>query len=239
MRDMASDLADVDLEALYAYPDAGRPWVRTDFVATVDGAAWTREGTSGDLGGSADKAAFSMMRSLADVVVVGAGTTRIEQYGPLTESSVDAEVRRRHDLSPVPTLVVVTRSLDVPGALLDSDHTVVLTCEAAPPDRLAAVAERTDVMVCGTDEIDWTAALVRFADRGWLRVLSEGGPTLHGDLLAAGVVDEICLTVAPTVASGPAARIAHAAEPIDRTVRLGHAQQVGDVLLTRWVLDPS
>lgn len=226
-----------DLEQLYAYPDdLERPWMRTDFVSTVDGAAWTRDGTSGDLGGSVDKAAFSMMRDLADVIVVGAGTARIEGYRALTEKSVDQGVRARHGLTPIPALVVVSRGLDIPAALIDGGA-VVLTSADAPAQRLADLQERADVIIAGGDHIDWSTALGVFDQRGWRRVLCEGGPSLHGDLLAAGAVDEICLTIAPTVASGPAARIAHAADPIDRSARLGHAVTVDDVLLTRWTLD--
>jgi len=227
-----------DLEQLYAYPTTERPWVRTDFVSTVDGAAWTSDGTSGDLGGSADKAAFSMMRHLADVVVVGAGTARIEGYRPLTERSVDQEVRARHGLAPVPGLVVVSRGLDVPGPLIDGGA-VVLTTTSAPAERLADLRARADVIVAGGESVDWELALDAFAERSWLRVLCEGGPSLHGDLLAAGVVDEICLTIAPVVASGPASRIAHAVDPIDRAARLGHCIAVDDVILTRWILDQT
>ncbi|HWV26590.1 MAG TPA: dihydrofolate reductase family protein [Aeromicrobium sp.] len=225
-----------DLEQLYAHPDIGRPWVRTDFVSTVDGAAWTRDGTSGDLGGSVDKAAFRMMRNLCDVVVVGAGTARIEGYRPLTESSVDSTIRARHDLAPVPGLVVVSRSLDVPAALVDGGA-VVLTSAVAPKERLSQLREHGDVIVAGDEAIDWSAALEAFDGRGWRRVLCEGGPSLHGDMLAAGAVDELCVTIAPVVASGTAARIAHAVEPIDRPVRLEHAVAVDNVLLTRWSVD--
>ncbi len=129
-----------DLEQLYAYPDdLERPWMRTDFVSTVDGAAWTRDGTSGDLGGSVDKAAFSMMRDLADVIVVGAGTARIEGYRALTEKSVDQGVRARHGLTPIPALVVVSRGLDIPAALIDGGA-VVLTSAATAAKRSAAAS---------------------------------------------------------------------------------------------------
>ncbi len=225
-----------DLEQLYAYPDVDRPWVRTDFVATLDGAAWTGEGTSGALGGDADKAAFSMMRSLADVVVVGAGTARTEGYRPLTPASVDQTVRERHGLAPAPVLVVVSRSLDVPDSLADGGA-VIVTSRAAPPARLTDLRGRTEVLQHGDDAIDWPAVLHDFAARGWNRVLCEGGPSLHGDLLAADLVDEVCLTIAPVVAAGDASRIAHGRSALDRPARLGHAVAVGDVLLTRWTLD--
>lgn len=225
-------LTDFDAEDFYAYPP-GQPWVRTDFVSSLDGAAWAADGTSGDLGGDVDKRAFSMMRSLADIIVVGAGTARTEGYRPLTERSVDQAVRARHDLSPAPILIVVSRSLNVPDELIDGGA-VIVTSHAAPPERIADLQQRTDVLVHGADEIDWPAVCADWFARGWHRVLCEGGPSLHGDLLRAGVVDEICVTIAPLVASGPAGRIAADDQSLGRSARLAGVAHVDGVLLTRW-----
>lgn len=212
------DLDDAEIERLYAYPTTtGRPWVRTNFVATVDGAAHGADGVSGTLGGDADERVFGVLRSLADVVLVGAGTARDEGYGP----------------ADVP-IALVTRSLDVPGALR-VPGTVVVTTADAPRDRLDALRQDVEVIALGTGEIDWSGVLDAFAARGWLRVLCEGGPSLHGELVALDLVDEVCLTVAPVMAAGSAPRIAHADDAVDRAMTLGHALAVGDVLLTRWV----
>jgi len=78
-----------------------------------------------------------------------------------------------------------------------------------------------------------------FADWGWLRVLCEGGPSLHGELCRLDLVDELCLTIAPILAAGEAPRIAHDDDPVHHTMTLGHAVRADGGLLTRWVRDRS
>jgi riboflavin biosynthesis pyrimidine reductase len=212
-------LDDTEIARMYAYPSTDRPWVRSNFVATIDGAAHGADGVSGTLGGAVDKQVFDVLRSLADVVLVGAGTARDEGYGP----------------ADVP-IALVSRSLDVPDRLL-VPGTVVVTTADAPPARLDTLRHAVDVVAVGEGHVDWPAALDELASRGWLHVLCEGGPSLHGELVGHDLVDEICLTVAPVLASGSAPRIAHGPDAVDRPMSLGHALAVDDVLLTRWVRD--
>lgn len=213
------DLDRTEIERLYAYPDVDRPWVRSNFVATLDGAAHAADGVSGSLGGAADQQVFDVLRSLADVVVVGAGTARAEGYGP----------------ADVP-IAVVTRSLDVPGALVAPGQVVITTADA-PAGPLGRLRDTVDVIAVGTGTIDWPAALAALSDRGLRRVLCEGGPSLHGDLVALDLVDEVCLTIAPVLSAGDAPRIARGGDSVDRPMTLGHAITADDVLLTRWVRD--
>lgn len=208
---------EAELRRLYAYPDVSRPWVRTNFVSTLDGAAFAKDGLSGSLGGDIDTTVFGILRTLADVVVVGAGTARAEGYKP----------------SALP-IAIVSRSLDIPEVLL-TDGQVVITTKDAPPAKINLLRETVDVIALGTGEIDWPAVFAEFAARGWLHILCEGGPTLHGDLAARDLVDEVCLTIAPVLAGGTAPRIAHGAKAVDQPMTLGHAVAVDDVLLTRWV----
>lgn len=227
-----------DLERLYAYPDEvsrrARPWVRLCFVSTLDGSVTGGGGVSGDLGGEADSAAYRVMRDLCDVVLVGAGTARAEGYGPITPETVDGALRERLGLRPVPVLALVSSTLDVPEALLQPE-VVVITCAAADETRRAEVAARTDLVVAGEDTIDWDVALAALADRGLLRVVCEGGPHLAGTLAALDLVDELCLTVAPTLVGGSGPRLTRDAPELDQSYRLGHALPAGDVLLTRWL----
>ena len=207
---------------LYAYPDTDRPWLRTNFVSTVDGAAHDDSGVTASLGGDADHEVFQLLRRLADVVMVGAGTARIEKY--------------RTSSTP---LALVSRRLDIPDELVGPDL-IVITMTDAPADRIASLrAAGVDVMAHGEIEIDWTAVLAELDARGWRHVLCEGGPTLHGDLVTQDLVDEVCLTIAPTMTSGDAPRIAHSRHPVTHGMTLAHAVPVGDVLLTRWVRDRS
>ena len=210
-------LDDTEIERLYAYPTIDRPWVRSNFVATIDGAAHGADGVSGGLGGDADRQVFDVLRALADVVLVGAGTARDEGYGP----------------ADVP-IAVVSRRLDVPETLL-VPGTLVVTTADAPAGRLDELRAVVDVIALGEGAIDWPAVLAELAERGLHRVLCEGGPSLHGELVTHDLVDEICLTVAPVLASGSAPRIAHATDAVDRPMTLGHAIAADDVLLTRWV----
>jgi riboflavin biosynthesis pyrimidine reductase len=214
------DLDDAELRRLYAYPrDLSRPWVRTMFVSTIDGAAFASDGRSGSLGGDIDTRVFQLMRSMADVVLVGAGTARTEGYGP-------AEV----------PIAVVSRRLDIPDALVVPGQLVITTADA-PTRRLEHLRKTVDVIAVGERRIDWAAVLDELGDRGWHRVVCEGGPSLHGELVGLDLVDELCLTIAPVLAAGGAPRIAHGPDAVDRPMTLGHSLAVDDVLLTRWVRD--
>jgi riboflavin biosynthesis pyrimidine reductase len=223
-----------ELEQMYAYPDTGRPWVRTNFVSTLDGAAYAEDGKSGSLGGPVDTEVFALLRSLADVIVVGAGTARTEGYQPVRADDVDADLRSRLGLSAVPPIAVVSRRLDIPEPLV-ADGQLVITSADAPSASLEALAPRVDVIAVGTGEIDWPAALNALAERGLHRVLCEGGPSLHGTLTGLDLVDELCLTIAPVMSSGTAPRIAHSSSPVDHPMELGHVFDADGVLLTRWV----
>jgi len=203
--------------SLYAFPEVERPWVRTNFVTTLDGAAHDSDGVTQSLGG--DTELFAHLRSLADVILVGAGTTRIERYGP-------------DETTPI---AVVSRRLDIPDRLRRPGITVVTTSDAPENELDALLTAGVEVIAHGSGEIDWADVLTAFAARGWMKVNCEGGPTLHGDLIAHDMVDELCLTIAPVLAAGQAPRIAHSQLPVVVGMTLAHAVPVGDVLFTRWV----
>lgn len=194
-----------------------RPWVMANFVATVDGAA-TVDGGSTAISDADDKVMFHAIRALPDFIVVGAGTVRAENYGPihLDEKSRQARVEAGRD--PTPHLVVVSRTLELdPGSRIFTDparRVTVLTDGAAPADRVGALSEVADVVKLESTEPGDLIHYMRMAKV----VLCEGGPLLMGQLIAAGLIDELALTVAPHLVSGGAARIAHgplASPPLD------------------------
>jgi riboflavin-specific deaminase-like protein len=228
-----TELDDAALAARYAYPaELGAPFVRVNFVASVDGAVAV-DGKSGGLGSPADQRLFGMLRQLADVVLVGAGTVRAEDYRGARRPT------RGRDTPP--PIAVVTGSADLdPAARLFTDTAVapiVLTLDTAPRerrDRLAAAG--ADVVVL--PHLTPDALLGELARRHLHRVLCEGGPSLFGELIAADAVDELCVTVAPLLAGGTAGRIARGpagAQP--RPMRLAGTLRAGDVLLLRYVRD--
>ncbi len=179
-------------------------------VASVDGAA-TAQGRSGGLSGDADRQVFSVLRSLADVILAGAGTVRAEKYRPVTGTEAWPELRE--DRPPTPPIAVVTRLLDLDlesPLLAGAPHwarTIVLTTEAAPAGRRAAAARHADVVIAGAELLSPEAVIGALAERGHQRILIEGGPHLLGQVAAAGLLDELCLTVSPLLAGGRAGRI--------------------------------
>ncbi|WP_313407960.1 pyrimidine reductase family protein [Aeromicrobium sp.] len=221
-----------ELADLYAYPDSALPWVRTNFVSSLDGAVQDARGVSGDLGGEPDLNVFRVLRSLCDVVLVGAGTVRAEGYKPIQADSIHAELREGREQ--LPLLAVVSRSLDIPDVLL-APGTMVITVQSSPAEARQRLADRVDVVVAGDTEVDWPAVLDSFAARGLKRILCEGGPELHGALVEHDLVDEACVTISPHLVGGPAKRMTEGASAVERPMRLGHVLEEDDVLLARWV----
>lgn len=226
----------MDLEERYAYPRVTRPWIRTNFVTTLDGAAQAANGLSGPLGGPADTEVFALLRSLADMILVGAGTARAEAYEPVKPTEIDVDLRHRMGLSPVPPIAVVSLSLNIPVALIAPGQ-LVITTEDAPAGRVAALREHVEVIAAGRGSVAWPHVLDQLAARGLNRILCEGGPGLHGTLIEHDLVDEMCLSLAPVLVGGAALRAAHSAMAVDQAMRLDHAIPAGDLLLTRYVRD--
>lgn len=213
MRQLFPDAGDVDpLDAYGRLNRLGprRPGVRLNMIASVDGAA-SLQGRSGALGGPADKALFAMLRALADVILVGAGTMRAEGYGHARLDDAAQARRTRWGLPAVPPIAVVTRAcrLDWASPFFSQARQrplVVTVASAAGADqaRAAAVA---DVVMAGETEVDLAAAVGALGERGHDNVLAEGGPAIAAELGAAGLLDEVCLTVSPLLAAGDAHRI--------------------------------
>ena len=196
-------LASVDPAAAYAeddrsvHPD-GRPWVLVNMLSSADGATAV-EGRSGALGSTGDKAVFAAIRAVADVILVAAGTVRAEGYGPPRTGARLAVVSRAVDLDPSLRLFA--------DAAPDRRPWLVTTAAAVVPDELRPALD--DVIVAGDAVVDAGRAVNELAARGARCVLCEGGPSLNGQLIAAGMVDELCLTLAPMLAAGDSARVAH------------------------------
>ena len=200
-----------DLLAIYGDPPggAGRVGVRVNMIESLDGGS-SAGGKSGALGGRADKRLFQVLRSLADVVLVGAGTIRAEHYGPARFPDDLDRARQERGQGPLP-IAVVTRSCELDWSTPFFTDAVarplVVTVETAPPERRRSAEAVADVVLAGDDRVDLREAMAAFADRSLWHVLAEGGPSLNGDLTAAGLLDELCVTVSPKLLGGDAARI--------------------------------
>jgi riboflavin biosynthesis pyrimidine reductase len=235
MRTLTPEPYDADLAERYAYPPGGT-WLRANMVASLDGAA-QRDARSAGLGNAADRHLFLLLRGLADVVVVGAGTVRTEGYGPVRPSEGWGGVREGR--APVPPLAIVSRTLDLdfdaPVFTEAQSRTIVLAPATAAPGRLEAARERADVIVAGRETLDFAAAVGELAARGHRRLLCEGGPGVLAQVVAAGLLDELCLTLSPLLLGGHPTRILDGPPvSVPPEMTLAHAMQDEEFLFLRY-----
>jgi riboflavin-specific deaminase-like protein len=217
-----------DLAGLRA---VGRPYVAVNMVMSADGAIAV-EGRTKDLSSDADRRVFHHLRSLADVILVGAQTVRDERYGPPRITDERQAERVARGQAPVPRIAIVSGSLDLdwsaPLFTESRSRPLVLTTVDADTTEAARVA---DVVVAGERRVDLAAALASL-DAGL--VLCEGGPTLNGVLASADLIDELCLTIAGTLVGGAVAAgiLGHVQLPGLVPMRLVHAlEEDGDLFL--------
>jgi riboflavin biosynthesis pyrimidine reductase len=203
-----------DVEPATVYADLPhhdlRPAVRLNMIVSVDGGtSWN--GVSGALGGPADKAVFGVLRSLADVVLVASATMRGEQYGPAVLAPEVQDTRRERGQRPVPKIAVVSRTCQFdwgsPFFTAATERPIVFTVSSAPEADRKQAAEAAEVIIAGEEDVDLLRAVGELGSRGAKSVLAEGGPTLNGELARAGLLDELCVTLSPLLASGDAKRI--------------------------------
>ncbi|MCP2337164.1 dihydrofolate reductase family protein [Actinomadura rupiterrae] len=206
----------------YAYPDR-TPWLRANMIATLDGGIQYK-GDTAAIGYPLDHRLMEGLRGLADIVIMGAATVR--EYDSWPDDA--------------PPLAVVSRSLDLDfeGGVFEGGRTIVVTCSSAPEELLDKASGRADVMLAGETFADIGPALDALAERGYQRMLCEGGPRLLAQVAAAGWLHELCLTLSPMVTSGDASRIMNG--PVLDTphrMRLMHAIPDSDYLFTRYAIE--
>lgn len=196
---LAEEIAAVDL---VAGATAERPYVATNFVLTLDGRA-TIEGRAGPIGSEVDTELLVGLRTRADAVMIGAGTMRAERYGRAVSDPAKREARQRAGLRPDPLMVLVSGRLDLPWDAplftAGAGEVVVLTGSAgdAPPTETPVELWRYE------GKVDLAAALGRLRRERRVRgLLCEGGPLLHAELIAAGLLDELFVTHSPKLAGG-------------------------------------
>ncbi len=240
-------------------PGPDRPWTIALMASTADGAAAV-EGRSGAIGGAGDKEVFRAVRAVADAVVVGAGTVTAERYGPIRTPADLVSARVERDQQPHPRAVVVSGRLSLdPGLPLfaeahadteadpdaGTDHTtprpLVVHGPGAPASSREALAPVADLVELGAGDgggVDPVALLSLLHQQGHQVVVAEGGPTLNGALVAADLIDELCLTLDPMVVGGHAPRIATAdGPPAARAWRPAHLLEHDGALFWRLLRD--
>jgi riboflavin-specific deaminase-like protein len=188
-------------------PHEERPYVAINFAATVDGRA-AIGGRSGPIGSETDTAMLAALRTRFDAVMIGAGTMRAERYGRPVPDQAKRERRERIGLPHDPLMVIVSGRLDVPwdAPLFTEGRGRVLVFTASEADPPATATSLRVVRHEGVVDIREALRHLR-EERGIRALLCEGGPRLHAELQAGGLVDDLFLTIAPKLSGGNAPRI--------------------------------
>jgi len=208
---LPSPVAGVDLYEAYSLPARapGSPFVRCNMISTLDGAI-SLQGSSGSLGGPADRRVFQVLRSLSDVVLVGAGTVRAERYGPVRLEEASRARRVAQGRPPVPPIAVVTGTGDLDWASPFFTRAEVRPIVFVPTVALSSVAARAggaaEVLAAGEERVEPRLVIDHLGSDGYRSVLLEGGPSLNADVVHAGLLDELCLTVSPRLVAGTGPR---------------------------------
>ena len=241
------DIDPMDLYPALARPKpAGRPWLMVNMIASADGASAVA-GTSGALGNPADEAVFSAVRASADWIVAAAGTVRAERYGLPRPGAASRRARLAAGRAERPRLAVVTASLDLDLSLPlfadrrpGEDPAVILTGSVAAPEAVERLAAVSEVVRLPSPRPPPDQILAELDRRSAGVVLSEGGPSFNGQLADAGVIDELCLSVAPLVAGGASTRIVHGSmRSLPLRMRVDHLLEASDTLFIRYVGEPA
>jgi riboflavin-specific deaminase-like protein len=211
-----------------------RPYVVSNFAVTLDGKA-TLHGRSGPIGSDTDTQMLIGLRTKVDAVLIGAGTMRVERYGPIAPNPEARAARERQRLASDPLAVIVSGRLDLPwhAALFTEGRgevVVFTTSEAEPPET------ETPVRVVRHDgRVDLQAALAHLrAEHGIRGLLCEGGPRLHAQLIEAGLVDELFVTHAPKLAGGTGPALAVGLSELERPLELVWLLDHGGELFARY-----
>jgi riboflavin-specific deaminase-like protein len=215
---------------------AERPFVFTNFALTVDGHA-TIDGRSGAIGSDTDTAVLVALRTHPDAVMIGAGTLRAEGYGRVVSDPAKRRLRERRGLSPDPLTVIVSNRLEIPweAPLFRDGGGEVLIFTAS--DREAPDTATPVEIVRHESRVDLVSLLAELrGERGIASLLCEGGPTLHGELLAASLVDELFVTRSPRLAGGVGPGLFVGLEAHTRELELLWLCEAGGELYARYAV---
>ena len=190
-----------------AHEPLARPRVLLNMACTADGRA-TIGGRSGQIGNRADHELFHALRTAIDAVLVGAGTMRAERYGRLVREDSARALRCARGLAQEPLACIVSASLALPADEIPllADPAARVAILTPSPASLPECAAQVRYVRCAREgQLDLPAALGELRRAGVRTMLCEGGPHLNAQLLAAGLVDELFLSLAPRLAGGDAA----------------------------------
>lgn len=223
------------LRSLYVVPTSPgnrtRPFVRANFIMTVDGRVTGRNGRSSSINNPADKRVFDLLRTVCDAVLVGAGTIRQEGYGRI-EAGPDGTA---------PDLVVVSNSGDMPDTVLSSPthdggvprgQAFLATHAGAPQE------QHVERLICGEESVDASTLMHLLYERGYRSVLCEGGPHLVTTLLQAGLVDQLAMTTSPMLV-GTAGEVLMTTAPLETDLTWVGGATIDGTVFALWDVSSS
>lgn len=218
----------------------GGPRLLVNMVSSLDGATASGGETAG-LSDDDDRALFVALRAAADVVLVGAETVRVEDYGPVRLPVTARRARRDRGLPELPSLAVVSRSLDLDaGSRMFSDpgnRPYVITGDGSPADRREALSGGAEVVVAGRGGAQPQRILDYLWQQGHEVILCEGGPTLNGEFATGDLIDEVNLTISPQIVGGVSHRLVHCAGLTNSRFRLDRLMTGEEMLFARFLRD--
>ena len=188
-----SEASDARAKLLEWYRPPSAEWLRVNLVATVNGSAAGKDGTSETITSAMDRRILGVIRELSDVVLVGAASVRSEGYQLPTKSR----------------LAVVTSTGHLDGHRIDSDagDRLIVICPFAVVDIVrrqfsgALILSRADENTSPAAPMDPSEIMELLRDNGFASIVCEGGPRLATQLVNAGLTDELCLTTSPLLTS--------------------------------------
>ncbi len=223
---------EIDVNAAYRterLAHSGRPWVMANMVSSLDGAG-NFEGKSGPLSSPKDREIFHFLRSLADIVLIGAATVKVENYGPTKNANG-------------PAIAVVSNQLSFdwnsPLFTENSVRPFIITCEKADPALRTKASQFAEVLVTGDQHVDLSSALKELALRDKKVVLCEGGPTLLGQLVEENLLDELCLTLSPILVGDQGHSIIKSKSFEPRSAQPVMIMEDQGSLFMRYLIEPS
>jgi riboflavin biosynthesis pyrimidine reductase len=225
------------VEALLREPPApSPPYLACNFVSTLDGRA-TVGGSTEKLGFPTDGRVLMRLRTFADAVIIGAGTMRVERYDRMLPVARLREYREQIGLPADPLTVIVTETMDLPwdaGLFTDGHGDVLLATpsSASPPSTATSVE-----VLRYPGRVDLPSLLSDLAlERGVRSAVCEGGPTVLGGLVEAGLVDDLFLTINPVLAGEGERGLMRGSLRSPVAAELSWALEAEGELFTRWHL---
>jgi riboflavin biosynthesis pyrimidine reductase len=222
-------------------PGPNRPYVLSNMVSSIDGAIAV-DGLSGGLGGPADIKMFLALRSVADVIIAGAGTVRDERYKPPQPGQEARNLRLHRGQSARPLVAVITRSGRLsPDLPLFGDATyrpLIITGSDPDEEALDRLAGVATIMKTDSDSVEPESALRILYNLGHHIVLLEGGPRLNGSFVEADCIDEWNLTISPNLVGGTAGRASVGEAGVLHRFEVQHVLAADGLLFVQWRRSP-